>query len=49
MLQIVGAAAASGLALEEVRKLAQQVADSVGSMGMATQICRIPGDTPPRG
>lgn len=48
-LQIAGAAAASGLSLAEVRNVAQEAAVSIGSMGVATQICKIPGEKPPRG
>ena len=47
--QIAGAAAAAGLPLEEVRAVADEAARSTGSMGVATQICRIPGENPPRG
>ena len=29
--------------------MAQEAAQSTGSMGVATEICRIPGEKPPRG
>ena len=48
-VQIAGAAAVAGLSLEEVRAVADEAAQFTGSMGVAMQICRIPGKVPPRG
>ena len=48
-MQIAGAAAAAGLSLDKVKAEVEAVASSVGSMGMATQICSVPGNEPARG
>lgn len=45
---MAGAAAAAGLPLEEVRKEAEAAAASVGSMGLASRVCCLPGEQPAR-
>ena len=41
--QVAGAAAAAGASLEEVKAEAEAVISGVGTVGMATDICRLPG------
>lgn len=43
VVQIAGAAAASGLSLEKVRAEAEAAANDVGSMGVAAECCSLPG------
>lgn len=44
--QVAGAAAAAGLSLADVAAEAQAAAASVGSMGVATSACTLPGGQP---
>ncbi|GAA0141648.1 cyclase [Lithospermum erythrorhizon] len=41
--KVAGAAAASGLSLEDVAAEAKQASDSVGTMGVALTVCTLPG------
>lgn len=45
--QIAGAAAASGLHLEEVAAEANRASDMVGTMGVALSVCTVPGQVTP--
>jgi hypothetical protein len=44
--QVAGAAAAAGLSLEAVANEAAAAARAVGSMGVATAVCTLPGAAP---
>ena len=44
--KIAGAAAASGATLAEVAAIARQTSDSVGTVGVALEVCTIPGQAP---
>ena len=44
--QVAGAAAAAGLSLEAVAAEAAAAAHAVGSMGVATRVCTVPGAEP---
>ena len=44
--QVAGAAAAAGLSLEKVAAEAAAAAQAVGSMGVATSVCTVPGSQP---
>ena len=41
--QVAGAAAAAGASLEQVKAEAEAVITGVGTVGMATDICKLPG------
>ncbi|XP_057767608.1 putative 3,4-dihydroxy-2-butanone kinase isoform X1 [Salvia miltiorrhiza] len=45
--KIAGAAAASGLSLEEVAAEAKRASDMVGTMGVALSVCTLPGQVTP--
>ena len=45
--KLAGAAARSGKSLSEVVAVAQQTADSIGTMGVALSPCALPGQTRP--
>lgn len=45
--QIAGAAAASGLSLEQVAAEAKRASDMVGTMGVAFSVCTLPGQVTP--
>ena len=42
-MQVAGAAAAAGASLEQVKAEAEAVVLGVGTVGMATDICKLPG------
>ena len=44
--QVAGAAAAAGLSLDKVAAEAAAAAQAVGSMGVATSVCTVPGSQP---
>lgn len=46
LAQVAGAAAAAGLSLEAVAAEAAAAAHAVGSMGVATRVCTVPGGEP---
>lgn len=44
--KVAGAAAAAGLPLAQVKEEAEAAAHLVGSMGVATSVCTLPGGKP---
>lgn len=46
LAQVAGAAAAAGLSLQAVAAEAAAAARAVGSMGVATRVCTVPGSEP---